>query len=185
MLIQWKWSKLQISSWKTANSTWWTSYGWCLQRVQSGCGCCWLIWNLFFTHLLTRCNCYWLFYWNLESAIVNRLKIYRDVQLNEMYTVEYFDLYLSIVHDLVQARSPSTLRSSCCIPALPNITWCSRKICFSPPQPLSWAEDRAMAGVQKYRDDGDRQGDRDLRRSSDSGYPQSDREYMFQWTWIR
>jgi hypothetical protein len=61
--------------------------------------------------------------WRLALlALINSLIITRDLQANEKHTVEYFDFCLSIVHDILQAGSPSRMTSSSCIPTRPKIT---------------------------------------------------------------
>ena len=74
------------------------------------------------TQLISRCNWYPLFYWILETALINSLIIYQDLPFNKENTVEHFDFRLSIVRDLLQAGSPSTMKSSSRIPASQEIT---------------------------------------------------------------
>ena len=76
----------------------------------------------FDTQLISRCNWYPLVYWILETALINSLIIYRDLLANTERTVDHFDFRLSIVHDLLQAGSPSTMKSSSCILASQKIT---------------------------------------------------------------
>jgi len=76
----------------------------------------------FDTQLISRCNGYPLFYWILETALINSLIIYRDLPANKERTVDHFDFCLSIVHDLLQAGSPSTMKSSSHILASQKIT---------------------------------------------------------------
>jgi len=76
----------------------------------------------FDTQLISRRNWYPLFYWILETALINSLIIYRDLPANKERTVDHFDFRLSIVHDLLQAGSPSTMKSSSRIPASQKIT---------------------------------------------------------------
>jgi len=63
----------------------------------------------FDTQLISRH--YWcpLFYCILETALINSLIIYRDLPTHDESTVEHFDIRLSIVRDLLQAGSPSTM----------------------------------------------------------------------------
>jgi len=64
----------------------------------------------FDTQLISRCNWYPLVYWILETALIDSLIIYRDLPANKECTMEHFDFRLSIVHDLLQAGSPSTMK---------------------------------------------------------------------------
>ena len=66
----------------------------------------------FDTQLISRCNWYPLFYWILETALINSLIIYRDRPATKEHTVEHFDFRLSILRDLLQSGSPSTMKSS-------------------------------------------------------------------------
>jgi hypothetical protein len=56
-------------------------------------------------------------------APINTLLIYHDIPANTEHTVEHFDFRLSIVHDILQAGSPSTMKSSSRILASQKITW--------------------------------------------------------------
>jgi len=56
---------------------------------------------------------------------------------------------------------------------------CGGKIRFSPPPPINLAEDSATAGVQRYRDDGDRLGDGGVRGYRGGGDGLSDGGYIF------
>jgi len=76
----------------------------------------------FDTQLISRCNWYPLYYWILETALINSLIIYRDLLANKESTVEHFDFRLSIVPDLLQAGSQSMMKSSSCVPASQKIT---------------------------------------------------------------
>jgi len=76
----------------------------------------------FDTQLISRCNWYPLFYCILKTALINSLIIYRDLPAIKERTVNHFDFCLSIVHDLLQAGSPSTMKSSSSIPASQKIT---------------------------------------------------------------
>jgi len=76
----------------------------------------------FDTQLISRCNLYPLFYWILETALINSLIIYRDLPVNKEHTVEHFDFHPCIVHDHLPAGSPSTMKSSSGIPASQTIT---------------------------------------------------------------
>jgi hypothetical protein len=58
----------------------------------------------------------------LETALINSHIIYRNLPANKPRNVDHFHLRLSIVHDLLQAGSPSTMNSSSCIPASQKIT---------------------------------------------------------------
>jgi len=64
------------------------------------------------TQLISRCNLYPLFYCILETALINSLIIYRDLPVNKELTLEHFGFHPSIVNDLLQAGSPSTMKSS-------------------------------------------------------------------------
>jgi len=44
---QCKWSTVYISSWRMPERAWYSSHCWCLQQAHSGCGCGWLVSNLF------------------------------------------------------------------------------------------------------------------------------------------
>jgi len=72
--------------------------------------------------LISRCTSYPVFYWILETALINSLIIYRDLPVNKDCTVEHFDFCPSIVHDLLQAGCPSTMKSSSCILASQKIS---------------------------------------------------------------
>jgi len=76
----------------------------------------------FDTQLISRCNWYPLFHWILDTALMNSLIIYRDLPANKERTVGHFGFHLSIVHDLLQTGSPSTMKRSSRIPACPKIT---------------------------------------------------------------
>jgi len=76
----------------------------------------------FDTQFISRCNWYPLFYWTLEAALINSLIIYCDLTANTESTVEHSDFHLSIVHDHLQAGSPSTIKCFSSIPALQAIT---------------------------------------------------------------
>jgi len=71
---------------------------------------------------ISRHNWYPLFCWILETALINRLIIYRDLPANKECTVDRFGFRLSIVHDFLPVGSPSTMKSSSCIPASQKIT---------------------------------------------------------------
>jgi len=77
----------------------------------------------FHTQLMFRYNWYPILYWILETAIVNSLIIYRDLQAYKEHTVEYFVFWLCIVCDLLQAGSPPIIKSSSYIPASQKLTW--------------------------------------------------------------
>jgi len=74
------------------------------------------------TQLISRHNWHPLFFWILETAHINSLIIYPVLPANKENTVEHFDFCLSIVFDLLQAGSLSTMKSSLCIPASHKIT---------------------------------------------------------------
>jgi len=76
----------------------------------------------FDTQLISRHNQYPLFHWILETALINSLIIYQNQPANKECTVDHFDFCYSIVHDLLQAGSPSTMKSSSHIPASQKIT---------------------------------------------------------------
>ena len=76
----------------------------------------------FDTQLISRHNWYPLFYWILETALINSLITYQDLHANKERTVDHFDFRLSIVCDLLQAGSRSTMESSTHIPASQQIT---------------------------------------------------------------
>jgi hypothetical protein len=63
----------------------------------------------FDTQLISRCNLYLLFFWILETALINSLRIYQDLPVNKECTVEHFDFHPSSEHDLLQAGSPLTM----------------------------------------------------------------------------
>jgi len=69
-----------------------------------------------------RCNWYPLFNWILQTAFINSIIIYQDFPANQECTVELFGIHLSFVHDILQAGSASTMKSSSCIPASQKIT---------------------------------------------------------------
>jgi len=50
--------------------------------------------SYFDTQLISRCNRYPLFYWILETALINSLIIYRDLPANKEHTVDHFDFRL-------------------------------------------------------------------------------------------
>jgi hypothetical protein len=79
-------------------------------------------WTYFDTQLISRCNQYSLFYCILETALINSRIIYWDLPASKEYTVEHFGFHLSIVGDLLQAESPSTMKSSSHILASQNNT---------------------------------------------------------------
>jgi len=56
---------------------------------------------------------------------------------------------------------------------------CGGKIRFSPPPPVSSAEASAVAGVRRYMDDRDAQGDEGGQRYLGNGDGWSDGEYLF------
>jgi len=90
-------------------------------------------WTDFDTQLISRCNWYPLFYCILETAVITSLILYWDLPATKEHTVDHFDFHLSIVHDLLQAWSPSTLKSSSCILASQNITRSApHTICHAP-----------------------------------------------------
>ena len=62
---------------------------------------------------------------------------------------------------------------------------CDWKICFSPPPPISLAEDSATAGVQRDRDDGDGLGNSGVEgyRGGRDGW--SDGGYILERPWGR
>jgi len=76
----------------------------------------------FDTQLISRCNWYPLFYWILETALINSLIIYWDLPSNKEHTVQHFDFCLSIVRNLLQAASPSTMINSLRNPTSQEIT---------------------------------------------------------------
>jgi len=76
----------------------------------------------FDTQLISRHNWYPLFYWILETALINSLIICQDLPANKECTVDHFDFRLSIVRDLLQAGSSSAMKSSSRIPASQKIT---------------------------------------------------------------
>jgi len=79
-------------------------------------------WTDFDTQLISRRNWYPLFCWILETAVINSLIIYRDLPANTECTVDHLDFRLSIVRDLLQAGSPSTMKSSSRVPASQKLT---------------------------------------------------------------
>jgi len=76
----------------------------------------------FDTQLIFRCTWYPLFYWILETALINSYIIYKYHPTTKECTVEHFDFRLSIVCDVLQVGSPSTMKSSSSILASQNIT---------------------------------------------------------------
>jgi hypothetical protein len=66
----------------------------------------------FDTQLISRHNLYPLLYWILETTLINSLIIYRNLPANTERTLDYFNIHLSIVHDLPQAGRPLTMKSS-------------------------------------------------------------------------
>jgi len=72
--------------------------------------------------LISKCNWYPLFHLILQAALINRLIINRDLSTNTQCTVKHFYFCFSIVHDVLQARSASTMKSSSHISALQKIT---------------------------------------------------------------
>jgi hypothetical protein len=74
------------------------------------------------TQLISTQNWYQLFYWILKTALINSLIIYRDLPANKERTVDHFDFRLSIVYDVLQGGSSSTMKNSSRIPRSPKIT---------------------------------------------------------------
>jgi len=72
--------------------------------------------------LMSSYNWYLHFYWIRVTAHINSLIIYRDLPANKESTVEHFDILLSIVSDLLQTGSQSTMKSSLHVPASQKIT---------------------------------------------------------------
>jgi len=56
----------------------------------------------FMTNLLSRCNCYLLFYCILETALINILIIYSVLPVIMESTTEYCTLYFFTDWDLLQ-----------------------------------------------------------------------------------
>jgi len=76
----------------------------------------------FDTQLIWRCNWYPAFCWNQKTALIISLIIYRDLPSIKECTVNHIDFHLSIVRDLPQAGSPSTMKGFSHIPASQTIT---------------------------------------------------------------
>jgi len=74
------------------------------------------------TQLISRCRWYLLFYRILGTALIDSLIIYRDSPATQESTVEHFYFRLSIVHNFLQAGSPSTINASSRIPVSQEIT---------------------------------------------------------------
>jgi hypothetical protein len=62
-------------------------------------------WADFDTQLVSSCNLYPLFYWILETALINSLIIYQGHPVNLELTGKHFDFHSCIMYDLVQAAS--------------------------------------------------------------------------------
>jgi hypothetical protein len=76
----------------------------------------------FDTEPIFRHNLNPLFNSILETALTNYLLICRDLTVSKVSSVDHCGLGLSIVRDLLQTGSPSTMKCSCCIQASQKIT---------------------------------------------------------------
>jgi len=86
-------------------------------------------------HISTRC---------CRQPLINSVIIYLDFPATLKSTVGHFDFHLSIVHDLLQAGSASTMNSSSHILTSKSITW-------SPPASQSVLSPTVyQAGFQVY-----------------------------------
>ena len=127
----------------------------------------------FDTQLISRRNWYPLFYWILETALINSLIIYRDLPDNKSKHIDHFDFCLSIVRALLDADSTPTKKNSTRAAASSNITRAvsatqtaqsplpTRRVTKSTPLPLSrripgihsplWMESRADCFLCRWR----------------------------------
>ena len=109
---------------------------------------------------------------NVDSSdyICRRVDVYvrLSLEIYDSWQADYTEWPLHGGGQVTYSRAVTSRRvdglALCCLDMvkigwpLVNLIWCGRcgvKISFSPPLPLSLAEDWATAGVRRYRDDGD------------------------------
>jgi len=76
----------------------------------------------FDTQLISRRNWYPHLYWIQQTARINSLEMYRHLPAKTERTVDHMYFHLLIVCDLLQAGSPSSMKTSSRIPPSQQIT---------------------------------------------------------------